>query len=69
MAEDNTPGSEHDCRVFFHKWLPVVAREHYRLNGNKYSDQVSKSIYTMSTQTRVIPFPYLIEKGAGTPGF
>ena len=50
MEEDNTPGSEEECEAFFNYWLPFVAKEYYRLNDNKISDQVTDKKFIIRTQ-------------------
>ena len=63
MEEDNTPGSEEECDAFFNHWLPFVAKEYYRLNENKISDQVSyKKYYLNSSLTQCKLF---VEKATG----
>ena len=49
MEEDSTPGSEEECEAFFNHWLPFVAKEYYRLNENKISDQVSYKKYYLNS--------------------
>ena len=46
MRKNGTPGSDADMNTFYEKWLPLVAKEFYRMNGVKKSDQVVKRIIT-----------------------
>ena len=44
MRRNGTPGSEEDMEAFYDRWLPLVAKEFYRLNGVKKSDQVNSKL-------------------------
>ena len=54
MRRNGTPGSEEDMEAYYDRWLPVVAKEFYRLNGVKKSEQVNSSNYHLKLDCNLL---------------
>ena len=41
MRKNGTPGSDGELAAFYEKWIPLVAKEFYRMNGVRKYAQVT----------------------------
>ena len=68
MRRNGTPGSEEDMEAFYDRWLPVVAKEFYRLNGVKKSEQVNSSNYHLKLDCNSLNHSFLLGKATFSTG-